>query len=173
MNLDSGATQGEIISHSVNKLIANISLTNQDIFFDLGSGNGKIVAQFFLKTPVREAHGIEFLPELYQSSVLLAQQTQQNFPEFYNDERKLQFTLGSFLETSFNSATVILINSVCFSQTTLTCVGEIIEKNFNIHTVMSTRPIPNLKRLIFVKTISIECSWDSALCYIYKLRYPK
>lgn len=165
---DLSATQGEILYGSINKFISALPLSDQDVFFDLGSGTGRITTQIFLKTPVKEACGIEFVPELHEKSLQIAQRVQRELPEFYADKRKLSFIEGNFLETSFAPATVVLINSVCFSQQTLRQVGELIEKNINIHSLLSLRPIPKLQRLRFIKTLDAECTWDSTLCYLYQ-----
>ena len=40
------STYGEIIPSGVCKIINNISIDKNDVFFDLGSGCGKVVTQF-------------------------------------------------------------------------------------------------------------------------------
>lgn len=167
---DLSATQGEILYGSINELLSEISLNQDDIFYDLGSGMGKVTLQVFLKTPVKEACGIEFIPSLYEQSIKIGAKVKQDLPEFYVDDRKLRFIQGDFLETSFDSATVVFINSICFNQKTLLSLGRIIDQNSRIHTLLSLRPLPTIKRLRFVKIKMAEGSWDSALCYFYSLR---
>lgn len=160
-------TYGEILYPSVDKLMSAIQLTEHDVFVDLGSGMGKIVIQFFLKSAIKAAYGIELLPELHQHALNAAKSLQQNLPDFYKGRRKLTFLLGDILETSFTKATVALLNSTCFTQSLLNELGKIIENTPSIHTLLSLRPINTLQRLVFMKVIRIECSWDTALCYIY------
>src|SRR5207302_804459 len=53
-------TYGEILYPSVDSLIDYLEdLSSDDVFYDLGSGIGKVPLQFFLKTPVKKACGIE------------------------------------------------------------------------------------------------------------------
>jgi SAM-dependent methyltransferase len=165
---DLAATQGEILYDSINKLLASISLGEEDVFFDLGSGTGRVTAQVFLKSPVRQACGIEFIPELHAQSLRIARQIETQLPEFYLKERKLRFIEGNFLETPFSEATVVLMNSVCFSQQTLAQVAVLIDSNPQIHSLLSLRPLPGIRRLRFVKTLRTECTWDTALCYLYQ-----
>lgn len=167
---DLAATQGEILHHSLDKLLSELSLEERDVFFDLGAGTGRVTAQVFLKTGVQAACGIEFIPELHEHSLRIAQQMERDLPEFYGKGRKLNFFLGNFLEIPFTQATVVLMNSVCFSQQTLAQVAPLIDANPNIHTALSLRPLPGLKRLPFVKAIATECSWDTALCYLYSTK---
>lgn len=159
--------QGEILYPSVNKLLSMAELSGQDVFADLGSGIGKLVTQAFLLSPVKEALGIEIVSELHQQAALTAQCLQEELPDFFVDDRKLTFLHGSFLELSIARATVVLICSTCFDQPLLQALGEIINATPGIRMVFSLRPISTLQRLVFKKTVRVECSWDSALCYVY------
>lgn len=161
-------TQGEILYPSVDKLLSQIKLTEQDVFVDFGSGLGKIVAQVFLNTDVKEAIGIEILPELHQVASAVAERIYSDLPDFYAGERKLNFKLGSFLEISITTATVALVSAICYPPAVLYALGTIINNTPSIHTVLTLRPIASLERLVFKKTIHIQCSWDSALCYVYQ-----
>src|SRR3990167_10311227 len=120
-------TNGEILYTSINKLLSLIPLTQDDVFFDLGSGVGKIVLQVFLKTPVKEAAGIELLPELHEKAVIAAQKIQRDLPEFYADNRKLTMIQGSFLDTAFSNATVVFIGATCFPPSLLNALGKKID----------------------------------------------
>ena len=160
-------TYGEITYSSVNKLISSISLTEQDVFVDLGSGKGQVVIHVFLNSLVKEACGIELLPKLHDRAIAASRRLQSELPVFFHGSRKINFLLGSFLDIPFTKATVVFINSTCFTQSLLNELGQLIENTPSIHTVLSLRPINTLKRLVFKKAIRIECSWDSALCYFY------
>jgi hypothetical protein len=161
-------TYGEILYPGIDKLMTSITLTENDIFIDLGSGKGQITIQFFLKSLVKKAIGIEIVPDLHREAVEASLILQQELPGFYEEGRQLSFVSGSFLEIPFQTATVALINSTCFTQSLLNQLGTILENTPSIHTVFSLRPISTLQRLIFKKVIRVECSWDSALCYLYR-----
>lgn len=160
-------TYGEILYPSMENLISTLSLSKQDVFVDLGSGLGKIVLYVFLRTLVKEAHGIEIIPGLHHQALAAAQRVYRELPDFYVGDRKLIFTVGDFLENSLTEASVLLIGSPCFSPTMSYKMGEMINQSKRIHTVLTLRPILNLKNLSFKKVIRIEGSWDTALCYIY------
>lgn len=159
---------GEILSPSAAKLFNYLQLTENDVFIDLGSGVGKMTAQVFLQTKVRKAVGIELLPQLHAPASAVAKQIQTELPELFAYGRQLEFILGDFLQTSFVDATVLLLCSVCFTQPLLNQLGEIINALPKVHTVLSLRPLNNLTRLRFIKAIRVECSWDTALCYVYQ-----
>lgn len=164
---DLSDTYGEILYPSIDKLLSMFPLTAEDVFLDLGSGLGKIVAQVFFKTPVKESRGIELVPELYQQAMTVTQQIQQDLPDFFSEERKITFLHANFLTTPFTDATIVLMTATCFSQSMMHAIGEIIEKTPSVRLVLSLRPLPTLYRLPFHTTIRVECSWDAALCYVY------
>lgn len=160
-------TYGEILPESINKLISQIQINPQDIFFDLGSGIGKVTAQFFLNSPVKESWGIELRHDLHLKALAAKEVIKNDLPNLFLKERKLIFQHGDFLESSLSKATILMICAPCFEQNTLLALGKKIENAPNIHTVLSLRPLGTLRRLPFKKAIRIECSWDAALCYLY------
>jgi SAM-dependent methyltransferase len=157
-------TNGEILYPSVEKLLSIIPFTNKDIFLDLGSGKGRLVIQIFLNTSVKKTYGIELSPELHQQAIRAADKL---LPNFNDKNRELTFLHGNFLTMPLPDATIVMINSTCFDQPMLHQLGKIINEKTSIHTVLTSRPINTLERLTFKKTISIECSWDTALFYVY------
>lgn len=158
---------GEVLYAGVTKILSAIRLTEQDIFYDLGSGFGKIVLQVFFQSNVKEVCGIEINSDFYKLSMLASQRVQKELPDFFKN-RKLTLLSGDFLETPLASATVIFINSMCFNPVLLNQITNMLNQLPGVHTVVSLRPMANLKNLTFRKAIRIECSWDAALCYIYQ-----
>lgn len=152
-------TYGEVLPESVSKLLRAINVTAEDIFFDLGSGLGKVVKQVFTDTNVKEAHGIEINATLHEQ----AMRDSVTLPD-----RILTFKQGDFLTTPITGATIVLIASPCFGPSILHALGRKINETPTIHTVMSLRPIATLTRVTFKKVVRVECSWDTALCYIYQ-----
>lgn len=164
---DLAETPGEILFPGISKLLSLIQMKQDDVFVDLGSGMGKVVIQVFLLSVVREALGIEIVPGFHARAVQTAERVRRELPDFFQQERKLTFIPGNFLEIPLRGATVVLINSVCFGPELVHDIGGLIEHTPSIHTVMSLRPLPGLRRLPFRRAARVECSWDSSLCYIY------
>lgn len=162
-------TYGEILYSGVDKLLHAMTLSEKDIFIDYGSGLGKVVIQVFLKSAVQQAYGIEISTVLHQQAIAKAHQIERDLPQFYHGGRQLIFLQGDFLKIAVPKPTVALVTATCFTPSLLAALGKVIESTPSIHTVLSLRPIPTLQRLVFKKTIAIECSWDSALCYLYTL----
>jgi len=159
---------GEILYPGVDRLLAEVVLSEKDVFLDLGSGLGKVVLQVFLKTAVKKACGIEILPDLHQQSLAAAKKVQEDLSGFFTGGRQLNFVLGSFLTFPLTEATVVLIGSPCFTPKMLDSLSKNIDSSPHIHTVFSLRPLCALEKLAFKKAIRIEGSWDTTLCYIYQ-----
>lgn len=158
-------TNGEILYPSVEKLMTLMALTNHDIFLDLGSGKGKIVLQVFLNSSVQAVYGIELRSDLHQQAILAANKLREHpHPDM---TRSMTFLQGNFLTMPLPPATIILINSTCFSQAMLYTLGKIINQMKSVRMVFTSRPINTLERLCFKKAVYMECSWDTALCYVY------
>jgi len=159
---------GEILYPSVDTLLKNISIQSHDIFLDAGAGLGKLALQVFLKSAVKAVYGIELKPVLYEQAQHAAQRVAQELPECYQGERQLVFLQGDFLTLPWPNASILLIGSPCFGPAMLGALARRIDATLSIHTVLSLRPLCLLQRLSFTKTIRIEGSWDSALCYVYQ-----
>lgn len=77
-------TYGEILYPSVTKIIDYIGdISSKDVFYDLGSGIGKVPLQFFLKTPVKKACGIEASETRNNVAEAVYQKIRQDLPELF------------------------------------------------------------------------------------------
>lgn len=161
-------TYGEILYPSVSKLLSAISPCEHDVFYDLGSGLGKLALQVFLQTNIKKVVGIEILPELHQQAELARQKVENDIP-FLFDGREFEFKLGSFFEIPLTDATMVLIGSPCYTMQMFHQLADIIDRSESIRTVISMRPLLSMNRLKFKRTVRIEGSWDSALCYVYRV----
>jgi hypothetical protein len=160
-------TYGEILYLSVDKLLAELAFTENDIFLDLGSGLGKIVLQCFLQTPVRESSGIEYFPQLHEQATTALQRVQRELPEFFHNNRSVKLLLGDFFEIPWTAATVVLTGSPCFSARFLKKLAQCLDTQPTLRSVVSLRPLP-LTGFTLQKALRVECSWDTSLCYLYQ-----
>ncbi|MFT3742624.1 MAG: hypothetical protein QM752_08255 [Gammaproteobacteria bacterium] len=139
-------TNGAILYPAITQCLTSLHLTEQDILVDLGSASGRIVLQAFLTTDIKEAWGMEIVPSLHQQALAVSQIVKKDLPEFFIN-RQLKFLQASFLETPLAPATVAIINATCFGLDILHPLGKVIENTPSIHTVVTLRPLLNLRRL--------------------------
>lgn len=62
-------TYGEIIKPSMRGLADKLKIKKGDVFYDLGSGTGKLVCYMYMATPVEKAIGIELSESRYKRSL--------------------------------------------------------------------------------------------------------
>lgn len=74
---------------------------------------------------------------------------------------------GNFLEVDWQNPTCVYTCSTCYTQLVLDAIGDRVNKTPSIKQMYSLRPLPTLNRLKLFKVITVECSWDSSLCYVY------
>lgn len=159
-------TYGEILYSGLCKIVSNLMATRDDVLYDLGSGLGKAALQIFLTTNMKRVHGVELIPTLHQEAVRALVTSKLDIPLFFS-ERTLSFECGDFLKTPINDASIVLIGSPCFSPSLLRELANKLDTNIKTHTVLSLKTLP-LNQFMFKKVIRVECSWDTALCYMYE-----
>lgn len=162
-------TYGEILYPSVSKFISYLDVNENDVFCDLGSGIGKVALQFFLKTPVKKAYGIEYSETRNKMAEKVYAQVKHEFPELFKGGRTLDCASANFLEADIKDATIIYSCSTCFSEELLSDMGKLIDTCPNIKYLVSMKQIPT--KVPFDRILDIECTWDKTKCYVYA--WPK
>lgn len=160
-------TYGEILPFSVTKLINFLNLQPTDHFVDLGSGLGKIILQLTLQTNIQQLTGIEIVPELHiqANNALLKMQTQM--PEVFKD-RKISLLNDNFLKMNLpDDCTHVLIASPCFSTHTLNKLTIKLNNLASLKSISTLKALPAIQHHRFHASLRLECSWDSALCFVY------
>ena len=162
-------TYGELLYAGFKKLTKYLTLSEEDVFYDFGSGVGKLVYQFFMHTPVKAAIGLEACRPRHLEALGVLRRFKKEIPDFFNEGRKCQFLNNDFLKTAIKDATVIYVCSTCFSERLIRQIATKINKEAKkIRYVISLDPMENL-RIPFFKEIKVKCCWDKAMeCYIYK-----
>lgn len=165
---DISLTYGEILSFSVTKLIQALEWKSNDVFYDLGSGVAKLALQVFLSTSIDKVYAVEIRKELHDIAIAYTKTFIDSYIKETNKHRHLILRCEDFLTADIADATIILLGSPCFSMQSLELIANKINHMKNIRYVLTLKPIISLNVLRFWKALRIHCSWDSALCYIYK-----
>lgn len=160
-------TYGELLFSSLKHLLSTLDLNEDDVLLDMGAGLGKLVMMSFYLGPMRYVRGIEGSLSLYEQSLPPLSRLKEDCPALFTGLRHISLEYGNFLDADLSDVTVAYSCSTCFSQSLLFEMGYQFNKFKNIRYVLSLRPIPSLTRLKFKRVIEVECSWDSALCYVY------
>ncbi|GMF24697.1 unnamed protein product [Phytophthora fragariaefolia] len=138
-------TYGEVSVESVaSTILPFLNLDEDDVFFDLGCGTGKILVQAALQTPCKRAIGIE----LMQNRVLEGQKALQRLQE--RDipvlrGKQIEVLQGDILsppdEARLMDATVVFINNVMFGPTLMLKVLALLKDMSKLRCVVTLRKI--------------------------------
>jgi len=158
-------TYGEILFDSVTGLMNKLNLDEKDVFYDLGSGVGKMALQVFMTTPIKEVYGIEASIKRFEKSCKAAAQVEEDFKGLYKNSRKLQFINANIVDCDMKDATIIFACATCFGAELLTTIAERSVECTNLKYLISLKKIPC--NIPLKTTFHIDCSWDKVKCYIY------
>lgn len=100
------------------ELMRGVPVSDKDVFFDLGSGDGRLTLSMLVFTPVRAATGIELSPTRHQQA--LAAQAQARARSLLGAEQgeRLRLICGNMLaeEHGLDKATLVFCYSLCLDE---------------------------------------------------------
>lgn len=168
---------GEILYESCAVLVEALRLTEDDVFYDLGSGLGKFVTQVYLTSPAKKAWGIEFSENRFER----AQKATQNLAKigttafsFENDMRKVfgkgalsksknkkfGFTHADMLKADLSDATVIFTCSTCFGPEFMQKLTDKLAANNELR-ILTLVQLPYNKHVHYVTTYVLPMTWSA------------
>lgn len=156
---------GEALPESLAKILKIVEPKKGEIFYDLGSGGGKVVLAAAMMFPFGRVVGIEKLEALVVASEKV--KTQAKACGYQNLEN-IQFRCQDFLEADFTDADVIFINSTCLSYETMDALAvkmESLKNGARIVTVTKQLRADYLKEF---ESKMFTFSWGEATVYFYK-----
>lgn len=168
---DSTYTYGEIMPRSFSRLLELAKPKENEVFYDLGSGNGKAIFVAALLYDWKKCIGIEYLPALYETSITILNQFHQLHSLKKNFSQKsfdIKFLHCDFFEVDLSDANVIFINSTAFNVT----LWEKLKLKLN-HVLPGTRIITISKQLnnsCFdkINESMLLQSWGMSSAFIYR-----
>ena len=132
----------------------NLDIQNY-IFYDFGSGYGKIV-NYFSKF-VSKSIGIEIDESRYRQSLIY-------------DSNNIFFKNQNFFSEKINNPNIILINNLCFSIGTNKRLSFKILKECKKNDIIIVTLKLDLLKYYYFKKITLECSWGNSEIYFYLLK---
>jgi hypothetical protein len=150
---------GEITYDSAAHILDDLNLTRQDVFYDLGSGVGKLVLQVYMTTPVKRSVGIEISPTRWNIS-------EAAHKEILNDDhltpgRDLVFINQNLLKTPLTEATVCFLSGLAFPPQLIHSIMDRLSAADHDIKVLSVMPLPTHKNFTLVKTYKLPMSWSA------------
>lgn len=157
---------GEITFQGATQLLETLQLTEKDVFYDLGSGLGKLVIQCYLTTRVQQAFGVELSKTRYQRAQRALSRMKR--ADMLDPLRHIKFINNNIVQMDLNNATVVFTCSTCFSSELLNLLKERLQKLPSLRMIASLRKLPSLKGFFLFKELDLPMTWcDKVPVYIY------
>jgi hypothetical protein len=159
-------TYGEILPESVSTMIANLNITKNDVFYDLGSGTGKVVVQFYLETPVKKAVGIELGTVRHEIATDIETFIKNKFESKY---KQLNFINDNFLNVDTTDGTIFYLCSTCFTDELMNKLYHKIKQSSRLKYIITLRELDTHVKPV---KILLPTTWNSqgSPTYFYNFR---
>ena len=148
---------GEIPYDSAAHILDDLNLSRQDVFYDLGSGVGKLVLQAYLTTPVRRSVGIELSATRWNIAESCRKQAVAD--DHIISGRDLAFLNQNILTTNLPDATICFISGITFPPSLIQSLMDRLSSLDRELKVISVLPLPAHKQFMLIKTYTLPMSW--------------
>lgn len=171
---DPALTYGECTPEAVAQMLSLTEAREGDVFYDLGSGTGKMVVYAAFLAPLKKSVGIELLPELHTAAQMVGEQYRTEIQPQMEDARRkteLCFQLGDIFEADLSDATIIVSHCcTCFDDALMQRLSDKLEScNPGTRIITVTR---GLSSPAFEPTSVAACQmgWGQATLNVYRRR---
>lgn len=157
---------GEINFQSLNKLLNHLKLGNNDVFYDLGSGVGKVVIQTALTSPIKKSIGVELSLVRYEDAkkaLKIATQFDQTLPS------RCRFVNADMLTVDLSDASVVYTCSTAFSEQFMKKITSYLASFKQPFRLVSLQDLPDTKHFTLIERLKLNMSWArNTPVYIYQ-----
>jgi hypothetical protein len=158
---------GELSAGGLRKLLRYLQLSGRDVFYDLGCGVGKLVAQVAAETPARKCVGIEIARSRWLHARFVADRLGG---QGLIRARHFELRNENFLDSDLADATVLYTCSTCFSARLMNRLArKIVTLNRRL-TLVTFKQIPRRRRFELAGTLDLQTSWRTrCTAYVYRV----
>lgn len=151
---------GEVTKDSTNGIVNQFkSYFNDDtVFYDIGSGLGKMVLHIGLQYNPKKSCGVELSKERIMGANIL-------FEKYCKENNKINFVEGDFLDQNYNDATVVYCDNTMYDTELTTKIINLLPPNclFICRRNVKNFPLNKLENQSFKTTYGKEI-----ICYFVK-----
>lgn len=148
---------GEIPFDSAAHILDDINLSRQDVFYDLGSGVGKLVLQVYLTTSAKRSVGVELSKTRFDIAENCHKQTLRD--DHITVGRELVFLNQNINTVPLSDATVCFISGLTFPHQLIKSIMDKLSALEHGVRVISVLPLPEHKQFTLLKTYNLPMSW--------------
>lgn len=164
---------GELPFSSWKQIVEKANPKKDGVFFDLGSGTGRIVFASYLAFNFTKSIGVELLEGLHKKALEVNEEFEKNIrSKIANDlqDRKIEFYLKNIFDADLREADFIFMNhpfkdGEIFTQLENKFLSEL-KKGTKIVTIIRSLKNPNFKNL---GSETFEFSWGSSTAHFFEV----
>lgn len=157
---------GEINHQSLNKLLDHLKLTSRDVFFDLGSGVGKVVLQTALVSPVKSCIGVELSTARHNDALNALENSRSWDKHLY---QRVCLVNADMLTVDLRSATLIYTCSTAFSEGFMKKIVSYLATFTHPFRLVTLQDLPTTRHFKLTDKIKLNMSWvRNTPVYIYQ-----
>jgi SAM-dependent methyltransferase len=140
---------GESHLPSLYEIFNEVKPKEGEVFYDLGSGSGRVVLFAALNFPFAETIGVELLDDLFDLSQKKLELFYKKLPDITNLANskmgKINFIHDDFTKIDIKKADVIYIASTCFEEKLMQNLAEFLAEQVKVGTriITSTKHLPS------------------------------
>lgn len=163
----SSPTYGEMMPGATHRLVLHLGLGPRDVFYDLGSGVGKIVVQVAMTAAVARCVGIELVPRRHQIA--------QRILSAAHDQGLLRaaecrMRHGDFMRAQLGDATVVYACSTAFPTTLMNALAARLARRPVGLRFVSTRDLDDNDWFTLEDVLRLDMSWRRrSAVHVYRL----
>ncbi|EGD83452.1 hypothetical protein PTSG_04059 [Salpingoeca rosetta] len=162
---------GEILPQGVTAVMQAIQPHPGFVFYDLGSGLGKMAMQVFLQFQAGKACGVELAQTRHEAAQkALARLTKM----LGTDPVNLQFVHGDIMKADVRDADVVYLASLCFEEPFLTALASrLVGDAPRMSVLISIQPISEAASDFHAQfkletVLNVPMSWGNADVHVYR-----
>ena len=154
-----GEVYGETPFESLHRIVGFCSVTEKDVWIDLGSGRGK--GAFWIASFVGcRTIGIEKISSFSRLACLIKRLV---------SAPSLEFMCQDIMEADFSKATIVYFYSTCAEEIFLECLIEKMQTMLpETKVVTVSAPLPKNPFFKMIGAFPISCPWGTTDAYIHK-----
>lgn len=164
---------GELPFSSWKQIVEKANPKKDGVFFDLGSGTGRIIFASYLAFNFKKSIGVELLEGLHKKALEVDAEFEKNIrSKISNDlqDRKIEFHLKNIFDADLREADFIFMNhpfkdGEIFAQLEDKFLSEL-KKGTKIVTIIRSLKNPNFKNL---GSQTFEFSWGSSSAHFFEV----
>jgi SAM-dependent methyltransferase len=149
------AVYGEINHQALKKLHSYLKITSKDVFYDLGSGVGKVVLQTGLFTNAKKVVGVELSAARHEGAITALERAARLEPKI---PQKCQFLNDDLMNVDLSEASIIYTCSTAFSEAFMKQVAKKVSSFPQRFKLVSLQELPD-NYLSHIDTIRLDMSW--------------